>query len=433
MRVLYLSPTAALGGAERVLLSVLSALRDAGSPVQPHLLALADGPLLEHAARLGVAGTALPMPAGLAAVGDSQLTAGAGRRALLGQALRALPATARYLRRLRRHVAALAPDLVHSNGIKTHLLGRLAGLGARPVVWHVHDYYGSRPVVGRLLRWACRGVGCAVAVSESVAEDTRRALPGCPVEVIANAIDVDHFAPAPRDGAWLDARAGLPPAPPGTVRVGLVATYARWKGQDVFLEAAGRLLRTEPSAPVRFYVVGGPIYQTRDSQFSEAELRARADGHGLRGRVGFLGFLDDPAEAYRSLDIVAHASARPEPFGLTIVEAIACGRAVITTGAGGAAELFRHGHDAVGVPPGDAAALAEAVGQLAHDPGQRDRLGTNARRTACGRFGRERLGPQFLAVYQRLLPPTSQAESSPLALQGPTRERRRALPPAGHL
>jgi glycosyltransferase involved in cell wall biosynthesis len=405
MRVLYLSPTAALGGAERVLLSALAALRDAGSPVQPHLLALADGPLLAQAARLGVACTALPMPAGLAAVGDSQLTAGAGRGALLGQTLRALPATAGYLRRLRRRVAPLAPDVIHSNGIKAHLLTRLAGLGARPVVWHVHDYYGSRPLVGRLLRWGCRGVGCAVAVSESVAEDARRALPGCPVEVIANAIDVDHFAPAPRDGAWLDGRAGLPPAPPGTARVGLVATYARWKGHDVFLEAAGRLVRADPSAPVRFYVVGGPIYQTRNSQFSEAELRALADGHGLGGRVAFVGFLDDPAEAFRGLDVVVHASTRPEPFGLTIAEAMACGRALIAAGAGGAAELFRHGHDAVGVPPGDAATLAEAVRQLAHDPGRRDRLGANARLTACRRFGRERLAPQLLAVYRRLLAP----------------------------
>jgi glycosyltransferase involved in cell wall biosynthesis len=267
-------------------------------------------------------------------------------------------------------------------------------------VWHVHDYYGSRPLVRRLLRWGRRGVGCAVAVSASVARDARRVLGGCPVEVIANAIDVGHFTPASRDGTWLDLRAGLPPAAAGTVRVGLVATYARWKGQDVFLEAAARLPR---AAPVRFYVVGGPIYQTRNSQFSEAELRRLAESRGLGGRVGFIGFQDDPVEAYRGLDVVVHASTRPEPFGLTVAEAMACGRAVIVAQAGGAGELFRPGHDAVGVPPGDAAALAATLARLVGDPGERRRLGTAARHTACGRFGRERLGPQVLAVYDRLL------------------------------
>src|SRR5262249_13053440 len=68
------------------------------------------------------------------------------------------------------------------------------------------------------------------------------------------------------DGAALDRLAGLEVAPPGTARVGLVATYARWKGQEVFLQAASQV-------DARFYVVGGPVYRTRGSQFSLEELR----------------------------------------------------------------------------------------------------------------------------------------------------------------
>jgi glycosyltransferase involved in cell wall biosynthesis len=246
-------------------------------------------------------------------------------------------------------------------------------------------------------------VGCALAVSESVAEDARSSLPGCPVEVIANAIDVQHFTPAESDGNRLDACAGLPPAAPGTVRVGLVATYARWKGHEVFLEAAAHLLQNGLSAPIRFYVVGGPIYRTQNSQFSEVELRRFAERRGLAGCVGFIGFQNDPVEAYRSLDIVVHASTRPEPFGLTVVEAMACGRAVVVAEAGGVRELFRPGHDAMGVSPGDPAALAAILLRLVSDPVERGRLGNAARQTACQRFAQERLGPQIAAVYDRLL------------------------------
>src|SRR5215472_8328926 len=91
MRVLYLSPSGALGGAERVLLNILASVRAADPSAEPYLLALADGPLCQHATRLGVPCTVLPMPAGMAAVGDSQLGfANPGRRwALSGQVFRA--------------------------------------------------------------------------------------------------------------------------------------------------------------------------------------------------------------------------------------------------------------------------------------------------------------------------------------------------------
>ncbi len=87
-------------------------------------------------------------------------------------------------------------------------------------------------------------------------------------------------------------------------------------------------------------------------------------------------------------------------MGRTIAEAMACGRAVIVSNAGGAAELFTHNHDAVGVPPGDADALAAAIRELADDPARRDRLDAAARRTAVERFARERLGPQVLDAYR---------------------------------
>jgi glycosyltransferase involved in cell wall biosynthesis len=402
VNLLYLNPTGCLGGAERVLLRVMAAVRQAEPGARVRLLACADGPLLERARRLGVDAAALPLPAALSGVGDSRLIgAGTSRWGLLRQSLAALPAAWDYAGRLHTAIAAARPDLIHSNGIKTHLLARLAAPRGTPVVWHVHDFYGARPLVGRLLRWSRKHAAGAVAISEAVAHDVRAVLPGLPVAVVRNAVDVEEFSPGEGDGAALDRLAGLPPAPPGVVRVGLVAAYARWKGHDVFLEAAARVVAANPGLPVRFYVVGGPIYQTEGSQFSEDELRAEAARLGLTQHVGFAGFQAEVVGILLSLDVAVHASTRPEPFGLAIIEAMACGRAVVAVGAGGAAELFRHEHDALGVPPGDADALAAAIATLACDADRRRTLGANARRSAVARFSTTRLGGEILQTYHR--------------------------------
>ncbi len=404
MKILFLNPVGTVGGAERVLLDVIASLRGAEPSVEVHVVSAAAGPLLEAAAGLGAATTVLPLPAAAGELGDSGLRRGRAR-AVLGL-LRRAPAAAwiawRYARRLRRLVEAIRPDVVHSNGIKFHLLTRLAALRGTPVVWHLHDFVGARRLIAPGLRWAARAAVGAVAISQAVERDARRALPSLPIAVIPNAVDTEHFAPGPGDGARLDRLANLPPAGPDVVRVGLVATYARWKGQDLFLRAASRVVAGMPGRDVRFYIVGGPIYQTRGSQWSEEELRGLGAELSAAGRLGFAGFVPDTAEVYRALDVVVHASTRPEPFGLTIAEAMACGRPVIVARDGGAAELFRDGAEAVGVPPGDADALARAIAELVNDPAKRGRLGEQARAAAVERFPRERLGRQLLDAYRRL-------------------------------
>jgi glycosyltransferase involved in cell wall biosynthesis len=402
-RILFLNVAGEIGGAERSLLDLLASLRKTAPAVELSLLLAAEGPLRGRAERLGVAVTVLPMPDAVRGLGDFGLR-GAGRwRSLATLARRgasALPATCQYARRLRRFVDVLRPDVVHSNSIKFHLLTRLACPRGLLVVWHVRDFLGGRPLMARILRYASGGVG-AVAISQAVGDDARKVLPGVPVAVVYNAIDTDEFSPGPGDGAWLDRLAGLSPAGPDVVRIGLVATYARWKGQDVFLQAATRAAKRLAGRPVRFYVVGGPIYHTAGSQWSEAELRERGRSLLEEGLLGFVPFQQEPAAVYRCLDVVVHASTLPEPFGRTIIEAMACGRAVIAANAGGAAELFTQGHDALGVPPSDVDALAQAMGELAADPTQQERLEKNGRSTTVARFNRDRLGFEVLAAYRR--------------------------------
>lgn len=140
------------------------------------------------------------------------------------------------------------------------------------------------------------------------------------VATVYNTVDLDKFRP---DGDPVP----LPVASDDIVKIGLIATYARWKGHDVFLNALEILHRT-PNLPLwHAWIVGGPIYATAGSQWSADELRSMIEAKGLTHLVSLLPFQKDPAGVMRGLDVVVHASSKPEPFGRVIAEAQACGRA----------------------------------------------------------------------------------------------------------
>jgi glycosyltransferase involved in cell wall biosynthesis len=302
-----------------------------------------------------------------------------------------------YVKRLRDVIDDLAPDVVHANGFKMHLLGLWAKPHHVPIIWHVHDYVSARPMMIHLLRRYSKGCALAVANSQSVAADVKAVCgKSLRVETIYNGVDLKSFSP---DGAALDldALSGLPPATPETIRVGMLATMARWKGQDTFLRAMARIPTT---LPVRGYIVGGALYQTNGSQYSLAELARLAHQLGISHRIGFTGFISQPAAAMRALDVVVHASTRPEPFGLVIAEGMACGRAVIVSNGGGAAELITVGANALGHPPGDADILARHIQRLATDSHLRRRLGQAGRSTAAHRFDRTRLATELIPLYR---------------------------------
>ena len=402
MRILFLNPSGSLGGAERCLLDLIASIRASSRSegVEMGLLVGSGGPLLAEAEALGVRVMPLPLSARMAAVGDSAIVARAGARALASLTWRIASAgldTPGYAGKLKAAINDFAPSVVHSNGIKMHLLA--AAIGVRePLVWHIRDFVGERPLVSRAMRAVAGRASVAIAISNAVADDARRVLPRLRVSVVHDAIDTAAFAPAgPR--ADLDALAACSASPPGTVRVGLVATYARWKGHDVFLQAASRLKAMDGMPLTRFYVVGGPIYETAASQYQESELRQLAAQLGLADRVRFVPFQAHVDEVYRALDIVVHASSRREPFGRTIAEAMATGKPVIAARGSGAAELFTEWVDAIATPSRDAGALADAIGRLLVDPRRRDAIGHAARTKAVERFSRERLARELFAVY----------------------------------
>jgi glycosyltransferase involved in cell wall biosynthesis len=394
-----LTTSAAFGGAETSLLTLLAALRRLEPSWKITVITPSSGPLLERCRELGIAGIQLPYPAALSALGESGAT-GARRRSsyqtqLVGHALRAVFTLPRYVAALRRTLRELGATVVHSNGLKAHIAGALAKPKGTRLVWHLHEYVRARPVTVRLLRALAHRADTLVTNSESVLGDATAALGrSARLRRIYNAVDLSVFTP---DGSRLDlaALADLPPDE-GLGRVGLVATFGRWKGHDVFIDAIARL---QDCPGLRAYVIGGAVYETAGSQWSLAELRTRVTAHGLDGRIGFTGQIADVPAALRSLDIVVHASTQPEPFGMVIAEGMASGRAVVAVQAGGAAELFDDRVNAVGFPLGSVAELADRIRELILDPRWRARLGGAARVAACERFSSERMATEFREVY----------------------------------
>jgi glycosyltransferase involved in cell wall biosynthesis len=297
-------------------------------------------------------------------------------------------------------LAAVQPDIVHSNGFKAHVLSARANGPARRL-WHLHEYVEHRPLTRRLLRWYAPRCHAWVANSASVSSDVARAVGDrfcTPAHIIPNGVDLDRFAPdGPR--ADLDALSGLTPAPPGTVRVGLMATFSRWKGHEVFLRAISTIPR---SAPMRAYVVGGPVYTTAGSQYSMEEMRSLTRTLGCDDRVGFTGFQADAPAVMRALDVVVHASTAPEPFGLVLTEAMASGRALVSSAAGGSAEIVAPDVNALVHTPGDPISLADAIGRLLTDAGLRERLGRTGRAHVVDRYDVHSFGERFVRVYEEL-------------------------------
>jgi glycosyltransferase involved in cell wall biosynthesis len=400
--VLFLAPTGELGGAERCLVDTLWSFRHRWPGLRMDLITGSAGPLFDAATEAGAdAVVVLPLPASTAALGDSAASGSVSK--LLGLVVRmmlAVPRLLGYLLRLRREIRRQNPDFVHVLGLKMQLISLWVVPRQVPVVWNVQDYVGSRRLISKLIRWNLRLFGrgrklAAGCCADDVVRDFESVIPPGSFRTVAtvyNTVDLDKFRP---DGD----RFPLPVASADVVKIGLIATYARWKGHDVFLDAL-EILKDQQNLPAwHAWIVGGPIYATAGSQWSADELKSMIERKGLTQSVSLLPFQKDPAGVMRGLDVVVHASSKPEPFGRVIAEAQACGRAVVAVGTGGSGEVFENGRTGVAIRMNDAASLADVLERLVRDGRFRQNLGEAGPRHVADRFGRVRLSYAWEAVY----------------------------------
>lgn len=278
------------------------------------------------------------------------------------------PTTVGAIGRLAKLALAREAALVHCHDLHAVLVGvpaaRLAGV---PVIASRRDLaHHVRPGLRPALRLALRGADRVLANAATVAAQAACAdgVPPERIAIVPNGLDLPRF----------DARAAAPPddPPPAPGGAPTVVTVARLthpvKGHDDLLVAAARVRRALPA--VRFLLVGdGP---------RRAELERAAAGLGVADVVTFLGRRRDVPALLARADLVCHP-ARAEGLPNAVIEAMAAGRPIVATAAGGVPELIRDGEHGRLVPVGDADALADAM--LAT-------LGDRARAAAMGRAAR---------------------------------------------
>jgi glycosyltransferase involved in cell wall biosynthesis len=273
----------------------------------------------------------------------------------------------RVARRARRH------DFLHANSQKAFVLACLAGsLARRPVIWDLNDLlipaHFSRTNI-RLDVVLANHFADRVIANSRASADALIAQGGQPdkVHVVHNGI-----APEPFDRVTdaevtsLRYEFGLADAPV----VGVFGRLSEWKGQHVALDALTHL------PDVHLLLVGDALF---GEEAYAAALRARASELGIANRVRFLGFRTDVPQLMRLVQVVAHTSIAPEPFGRVIVEGMLARRPVVATQAGGVQEIVRDGETGILVPPGDATALAAAVRGLLEDPVRATRVAAAGR------------------------------------------------------
>lgn len=369
--ILYVDHARALGGAEQSLLLLLRHLdRERFQP----LLACPPGALAEAARALGV--TVLPVA----------LPRLRGEPA----ALLRLAATSTALANAARHAGAA---LVHCNVLRAAVYAVPAALLSRlPLVWHVRDMHGPGTPGGTWFpRLMCRAATRTIAISRAVAAP----LP-CPDRtiIIHNGVDLAEFTP---EGDTTQLRSALGTSP-GVPLVGIVGRVWPWKGQADFLRAAALVARAHPDAC--FLVVGDAVFATDHDYLGE--LRALAAGLGIDERVHFTGYRTDVPRIMAALDLVVHCS-RAEPFGRVLIEAMAAGRPVVAYADGGVPEIVVDGTTGLLAPPGDVAALAQAIDRLLHDRQLRERMGRAGRARVVSRFDARAVARAVEAVYAEIL------------------------------
>lgn len=319
------------GGSERSQVEVAEGLAARGHEIS--LLYARPGPFLDR--YTGFARTTRRLPAtqddGRRRT-DALLAAGAARAAVLARRC----------------------DVVYANSLRLSLLGAaLRAVTGRPLVSHLR--LPQPPPPTKKTRWAAASVDRFIAVSEHTrGNHVAAGVPASSIDVVHNGIDARRF-PASTAEDRRRARAEL-----GLAEDAFVALYAgrldREKGLEPLLEAWASV-----AAPGDALLVAGA------ARHHESPAAAAAYEHSLRqaapSSVRWLGRRLDVVPLYAASDVVVLPSLFEEPFGRVVVEGLATGRPVVATCNGGVPEVLG-GFPELLVPPGDAPALAAAVGRL---------------------------------------------------------------------
>ena len=365
MKLLLLDQFSELGGAQRMLLDLLEAVRDRGW--QAVVGAPGRGRLIDRAAALGF--EVAPIRCGPYASG----------RKSAADALRFAGEIAPLSRQIREAAGRFQPDLVYLNGPRLLPAAGLARLG-HPVLFHAHirvSQRAARLVAGLSLRFLDAHL---VAVCRDVAEDWKPFVGESRISVIYNGV-------AGPEREIARNRAGPP-------LVGCIGRIAPEKGQLEFLQAAAQIRTAVPGT--RFVIAGAALFPDRTALSYERQVREAAASLP----VEFTGWTEDVYGVLERLRLLLVPSMWPEPNPRVILEALAAGVPVVAFRVGGIPEIVEHGR--TGFLCDTAAEMARlAIELLNSDPARLCAVSQAARETWSARFTLPRWRQQMIEQVER--------------------------------
>jgi glycosyltransferase involved in cell wall biosynthesis len=382
-RILFLDHVAALGGAELCLIDIARHFKG-----RSRIILMAHGPLENALGAVGADVSVLPLPDEISSI---------RRSSGFFKGILAAPQVIWLAWKIARQAKQF--ELIWATSQKAFIIACFVSVVARrPLVWHMHDILTAdhfspsnrRIAVSLANRFASRVVTVSNTARQSFIDSNGKPELVC---VVYNGIDAALFGSIPGNVAAAgnlrdEFRIGTQPL------VGVFGRLTPWKGQDI-------LIRALPALPgVHAVFVGDALFKETDYADS---LRNLAIELGVSDRAHFAGFRTDVAGAMAEVDLIAHTSTSPEPFGRVLVEAMLARKPLIAAAAGGAAEIVSHGHDGVLVPPANPALLATAILELLENPSASVSILNEGYKTATTRFSREKFLANIEAVVTDVL------------------------------
>lgn len=284
-------------------------------------------------------------------------------------------------------------DLVNAHGAHAHSLGLIAAsLTGRPFVLSRRVSFLPKDNLGSRIKYRSRAVSRIIAVSRAVRDVLVR------YGVEPDRIDVVYSGTDPllydrTDGERVRRELGVASAAP---LVGMVANrYHRWKGHDVFVEAAAKVLAKRRD--VVFLAVG--------ERTDDERMRGMVEEAGVAGSFVLAGRRTDIPDVLAALDVSVSASRGGEGLSGAVRESLMAGRPVVASDVGGNREIIEDGATGRLVPPDDADAMASAVLDILGDPQGAAGMARSGAELAHREFTVEAMVEKTIRVYERALRP----------------------------
>ncbi len=381
-RILFASWYSGLGGGETDLLTLAASL-EAGA-YECHLLLPKDGQLSEIWRER---------------VGPVHIIPFRGASTFFVPALWArFPVVKRFAKLLQQERI----DLAHSDYHCLPMIAAAAHLVGLPFIFTLWGWWFKPKPWQRIF---FRAIPKTVARSIAIRDGYLGEPPFMPREnlpVVYPGVDTERFHPD-LDGARLRDELSIPRDAP---LVAMVARFQRVKGHHTFQSVAEAIVRQEPEA--RFIVAGDNVFGgAADGRYRDQIVRMASANDALRERLQYIGFREDVEHVYAAADVLVCAS-EFESFGKANLEAMACGKPIVSSNRGGPAETVSQGETGFLIDPDDIAGFARAVMRLLGDDRLRENMGRAGRARVRARFSIEAMTEAYHRIFDDLLRLNSQ-------------------------